>query len=609
MSERTDGEQAKKRGGGVSGKVGSSSNKRARREQEDQVPTAAAEVLQSILAAPVATKRNDDDNDETIMIPKHLLASLLQRNQELENVVAKFQKQNDDDRVRTAVPAAVLGNVLDYISHRKTWNIVARGLNQETTELFSERTASSWPQLNLKGAHGRPNDRVNYRFSKNSQWLLGTTRDPDQACMKFHLWNKQSGKVQTSWLDCAHLSEFSSDRRYMATYDGCRGWIQITDLGKPEDPVFSKKNQIDVCIGLGEEDEEDVEYDVIKLSFSPDGKYLAAYHFLEWLVPRGRLGRFGLSLWRHNAPRNQRLRRFDFGRYFEDIAIFHCDNDFILFQTYKPEEEPSGKGGASVLVIWYHDDPEIIELGYLRTTTGQQNYGAHCDPVIIASQIAYPFYTFEGRHLRIHALSKHPGRQHTFAFLSRPKKDRFNTAAALDNTHSAFIGVFELYVFDPAESPLLDSAVVKGCTKIRSIPYRLQGGHLDGESTVSSQLHWFSDGIHLAYAERWYIQVLRVDIEDGTLKKPSLKSTQALLQRKVNTYMSFQSSKVYIAGFEIAPDGRTIILSLCEDNEWLVDDGHFKSKEEKDVEDEGRIDYVYAKKAMHKKSFHKVISL
>jgi hypothetical protein len=263
------------------------------------------------------------------------------------------------------------------------------------------------------------------------------------------------------------------------------------------------------------------------------------------------------------------------------------------------------------LKIRYHDDNQPMPLGMLRTKRNQQGYGPCGTPLIILGPTPPILLArFEGESIRIDGLCQHPRNQSIFAFMSRPNE----VQDAKDNgfCHSSFVGLLQLKSIDlsmgdteNSDESRFNKIDLIGSTKIRSMPYSNEG-NIPACRSVSSELRWFADGVHLAFTERWYIHVFRVDLETGTFQKPLSKSPHALLQRRVNSYMSCLSSNMFILGFEISPDERTVILSLCEGNE---DDNDDEDDEEELKDDEENERKAERKRSFYKKSFHKIISL
>ena len=152
-----------------------------------------------------------EPDDSSGMIPMNVLGFLWE--------AAKEAKRRDEI---VTLPIALLSNVIDFISDRRTYNAVALA-NKELYQICKTNKEKPWPTIRCRPDSG---GKVRCFFSTDSQWMY-QLRDS-----KIRRWNIDSGPSKRPLkITNFDYKVISANLRYLAAFDGLGAIVKVYELG------------------------------------------------------------------------------------------------------------------------------------------------------------------------------------------------------------------------------------------------------------------------------------------------------------------------------------------------------------------------------------------
>ena len=219
------------------------------------------------------TAKNDDsilgeNNDNTI---------------EASSIIARTDRVNLSCP-QTYFPISVLGNVMEYLSDRRTYNRLATETNREV-HAWSKNTAAPWGTHTLATSDSLLG-AYEVQFSADSQsiyWCEGIECEPKESletCIQFQSWNARHGPSKPIVLERDlgftaddMLCAFSSDSHKLAIYSKESIAVRIYDMRQGKGRKFAP---IEV-----RPPDLSTDCSVEKVTFTPDGSKLLVRYFDE----------------------------------------------------------------------------------------------------------------------------------------------------------------------------------------------------------------------------------------------------------------------------------------------------------------------------------------
>jgi hypothetical protein len=489
--------------------------------------------------ATIAELRNQVQNYET-----QLMEYALKVETKSKPIEYKFDAQ---------MPLGAIRSILDFVPHRPTWNTVATSLSRDVRDANANAIAPRWPSTCIrKRSEAAKFGGFNVVFSNDSQWLLEFYRLEGSHEYSFRRWHIRNGPTDTVTIPGKWL-RISDDRSHLIVFgfkdnENCARLYTLS----PENCMVDFENAIDLKRPSGASSEH-----VCLANISSSGRHLATLHQRDDVET--------LVIW---DVKERRILKSRSTIDTMDVQEIYCTDKYVFWISFvKPPDVAAdhpdfdGREGLRAY-MWDLNGNNLSGIDLWRNDLYLDYLHGHCITEFDASYMA-----------------SHPENPQIVALIASsryaydPEYDDDDDCPVLEYCHDdPVIKLLRLNSSGPGK--------VIGTICARSMPFASHEAHMKSEYcgrefyTHDPTLRWFPDGVHLAFNQRWYIQVYQVDIASGTFKKvKELGNRAARLQSKVNAFLGCLGLGVVVQGFDISSDGKSMCLEMWHDEE---DGSHYR---------------------------------
>ena len=459
----------------------------------------------------------------------------------------------------------------EYINHRKTWDAVAYKMNRDVSALFRDKTPPIWGNMAL-ATPTRSLSAWLFRFTPDSQKIVSILEYREHKIHYFRGFDIKSGSSEEQILgsgfrsfaissDCQHLILFDKDSK--------DSYLRKTTTVFPINPLESTAVQLERSFWLRPDDKTGVpDLDVEAAACSKKYAIVLYQTFNE-----EELGG-EIVIWNLKQKKAKR-RLFDRRtRHVLGLSLV-CTDDFVLWQQCHPQS------GSKKIYIWKHSEAQPRCLGSFASP-----YFSNDEEVVTR-----PLYFWRNGDSRSHPPTGWPRsiriREELGILSASPSPIDASLIICLCGDPDMSYELYDPWDEEKDENGELQhyislkiallkvaddepSATLLGRFTFTSIPFfphfREEGPY---DIIRQERVHWFLDGEHVVFNARDYLVVLRVVDPSGhdgfsrnCLQKAKSSSYAMRLVQKVNQFLSNSGDTHVIGGYHIAPNGRSICVSI-----------------------------------------------